>query len=607
MNEATTIERRMRELGEELGRLEPDAVDLDVVERRVQELANAWGRVQMARAMKRADTDAPEVDIDGRRWGNRRLHLGEYHTVFGHFTLERSVYQQSGRGRVAIPMDLRLGIVEGMYTPRMARVATRAIALMPEEEAAHFLAEVGTATLSNSTLGRLPRAIAARYELNRPVIAAAVRARDVIPDEAVTVQAGIDGVMVPQDREHTQPRGRKTKTPEPPRHEQRYGPTGSEGPRSGDGTLGRSWHEAAVGTLAFFDADGERLRTIYLARMPEPHKATLVGELELELTSVLQERPALNVVFASDGAEPQWRALDAIESRLPANRTGHTMKLVDAFHVAEYVKKAANAIEGVDTGDAKVLAAKWRETIKEKEGGAESVIRSMRAQLPSIRGKSARADLQSAVTYIDRQRALGRMAYLEAQKRKYPIGTGVTEAAGKTIVTVRMKRAGARFSQHGGQTVSSFELRFSRTASRHFTRNSMRPTQNAYGLLREHARDGYAPNASSVKESSPDKRHFPWWPSQYEEAKAASNATRARVRAAILVLAERSQRLAFDTTGVQDHGMYTRPAAERERSARSRTTAVPPRSRASEQGVMPKFKATLQAEVRCSRSSEEVG
>jgi hypothetical protein len=48
------------------------------------------------------------------------------------------------------------------------------------------------------------------------------------------------------------------------------------------------------------------------------------------------------------------------------------------------------------------------------------------------------------------------MKYLEAQRRGYPIGTGVTEAAAKTVVGSRMKRAGARFSQHGGQTVMLF-------------------------------------------------------------------------------------------------------------------------------------------------------
>src|SRR5260370_39687108 len=117
------------------------------MERRVQELANAWGRVQRARAMTRADTDAPEVDIDSLRWGNRRSHPGEYQTVVGPGTMERSVYQQAGRGRVAIPMDLRLGIGEGMDTARMGRIATRAVALMPEEEAGRFSAGGGAARL----------------------------------------------------------------------------------------------------------------------------------------------------------------------------------------------------------------------------------------------------------------------------------------------------------------------------------------------------------------------------------------------------------------------------------------------------------------------------
>jgi hypothetical protein len=394
-HEETAATRAMREFRAEMRTKAGEAIDLLVEERRIQEMANAWARETMFETIKRADTDASEVEIEGKRWGNRRAHKGEYETVFGSVTIERSVYQQSGRGRVAIPMDMRLGIVEGMYTPRMARIATRAIALMPNEEAAQFLLEVGTATLSHATLGRLPRAIAARYELERPVIVAAVRARDTIPDEAVTVQASLDGVMVPHDGEYAKPRGRKTKSPEPPRHEQRYGPVNSEGSCAEDRTLGRAWHEASVATIAFFAADGERLRTIYLARMPEPHKATLVGELEDELedelAAVLCERPELNVVFASDGAEPQWTALDAIESRLPANATGHRMKLVDVFHVAEYVQKAANAVEGTDTGDAKVLATAWRETIKETADGAQRVLRSMRASVASrsaLRGSS---------------------------------------------------------------------------------------------------------------------------------------------------------------------------------------------------------------------------
>lgn len=446
----------MRELGEELGKLKADEVDVDAVEGRVLDMAKAWGRAQMARAMRRADAEAPEVEINGERWGNRRETPHEYETVFGTVPLARAVYQQSGRGRVAVALDLRLGLIEGTYTPRLARIATRALASMPEQEAADLLSEVGSATLSNSTIGRLSRAMAARYEQRREVIATTVREAHVIPEQAVTVQVGIDGVMVPQDGEHARPRGRKTRSPEPPRHEARYGVVCDPGPAAHDGTMGRAWHEGAVGTLAFYDADGERLDTLYLARMPEPYKKTLVGELEAELRSVLRERPAMNIVWASDGAEPQWQALGGIESRLPAECSGNRMKLVDAFHVAEYVQKAADAIWQPSSGDAHVQAATWRETLKSKRDGPAEVLRSMRARLGAPRTASGRKELREAIDYIARQNGLGRMKYVEAQRRRYPIGTGVTEAAAKTVVGSRMKRAGARFSQHGGQTVMLF-------------------------------------------------------------------------------------------------------------------------------------------------------
>ena len=99
---------------------------------------------------------------------------------------------------------------------------------------------------------------------------------------------------------------------------------GVPGPRAEDRTEGRAWHEAAVGTLAFFDEDGQRLKTIYLARMPEPYKATLIGELETELQSVLRERPDLNIVFASDGDRLQWEALDGIVLDRAGNIYGTT-------------------------------------------------------------------------------------------------------------------------------------------------------------------------------------------------------------------------------------------------------------------------------------------
>jgi hypothetical protein len=454
---AETAERALVEFRRELMSRGPDGIDLLAVEEDAIDLVKAWGRAIVQEAMKRADAYGPEVVINGERWGNRRMQSGRYTTVFGEIALERGSYQKSGRGRVAIPMDLKLGIFEGAYTPKVARILDKAIGLMPEAEAENFLHEVGLATVSKSTLHRLPRAIAARYETRRPVIDAAVRERDEIPEQAVTIQVGLDGVMVPQDGEHARPRGRRTDEPDPPRHEQRYGRTGATPVTADDGVEGRSWHEGSVGTIAYFDAEGNRLKTTYLARMPEPYKETLVGQLAEEMLAVVAERPAINIVFASDGAAAQWNALKSLRKKLPTGFSGHTMWVVDFFHVAEYLQVAANAIHGQNAPRAKILAAEWRETLKTEDNGVRAVLKAMRYQRDKMEPNAAsRPDLVSSIKFLARQHRRGRMKYAEAERRKYPIGTGITEAAAKTVVNVRMKRAGARFSQHGGQTVMLF-------------------------------------------------------------------------------------------------------------------------------------------------------
>ena len=95
-------------------------------------------------------------------------------------------------------------------------------------------------------------------------------------------------------------------------------------------------------------------------------------------------------------------------------------------------------------------------------------------------------------------------------------------------------------------------------------------------------------NASCVKGSSPVNHLVPWWPSVYAAAKAASTA------------------LAVGTTGVLDHGMYTRLMSEPGRSPRG--GAQPCQcSSAAEQGGVAKFAVSARGEVRSGHSSEEVG
>ena len=417
----------------------------------------AVGREVMREVLERADTKAPRVTINGKEWGNRRESKGTYVTMFGEVVLPRSIYSQPGGGPVAVVLDLRLGIHEGRYTPQMARVLDHAVALMPDEDSEGFLARLGTARVSKSTLHRVPRAIGGRYESRRAQIQEGLRESEEVPDAAVTVQASLDGVMVPQDGEYARARGRPTKKPHASRHETHYAPSPTPSPAANDNTLGRSYHEASVGTVSFWNKEGKHLKTIYVARMPESGKGTLADEVEDELTVALRRRPDLHVEFAADGDAHQWTLLEEMALRLPETATGGVTYMLDFYHAAEYLQLGANAVEGRDSPAARVLAAGWREQLKEHEDGPERVLKAMRYYRDRESGVlGQREDLETAIGFLAKQATNGRMGYAAARAANRPIGTGVAEAAAKTVVNTRMKRSGARFSQHGGQTVMIF-------------------------------------------------------------------------------------------------------------------------------------------------------
>jgi len=458
MAKRSDVERALKVLDEfrqEVAELEPNEVECLELECRLQAVLSGLGQACMAEVLARADTDVATVEYQGERWGNRRVSPGNYESVFGPVKLTRSIYSKGGGGRVLVPLELRVGMVEGRYTPKMGRVVTRTKALMTAAEAAELFKEIGVAKVSESTFDRLPKAIAARYEQHRDTINAAIRETETVPDAAVVVQVGMDGVMVPQDGEHAKARGRKTEAPAEPRHERRYGVLSeSITPAEEDGQSGLAWHEATVGTLSYWDEDGNLLKTTYIGRMPESGQGTVASDLEQELHAALDQRPDLSVGFASDGDAHQWRLLEALAVPVAQAPERRVRFLLDFFHAAIYVHEAAEAV--LDESAAKVQAEQWKATLKEYENGAERVLRSMRYYRDQESSAARREAIEKSINFLANQARAGRMNYKEALDANHPIGTGTTEAAAKTLVSVRMKRAGARYDQHGGQTILTF-------------------------------------------------------------------------------------------------------------------------------------------------------
>jgi hypothetical protein len=91
------------------------------------------------------------------------------------------------------------------------------------------------------------------------------------------------------------------------------------------------WRETMVGTLSFYDREGERQHTIYLAATPEYGKAKFLGHLEEEIGRAKAKCPEAHDVGIADGAQGNWEFLGQ-----------HTdVQVTDFWHAAEYLGQAA--------------------------------------------------------------------------------------------------------------------------------------------------------------------------------------------------------------------------------------------------------------------------
>ena len=378
-------------------------------------------REVLADDLSSLDIDAPAIEVNETCY-HRVLHsFATYQTSVGPIRVKRTLYRH-GKEPCIVPMELRAGIVEGYWSPRAAKQALWMVAQMPPGEVKSLLDLMENMSPSESALARLPRKFNEQWERHREPFECILRESIRVPEEATTVAASLDGVMLPmkdgkrqEKREKNKAEGRRTR-----------GPAGCQ--------------EASCGTLSFYDAQGDRLSTFRIGRMPESKKVTLKQSLSDLLDEALRQKPELSLVKVADGAKDNWTYLS---QELPEG-----CEIVDFYHAAEHLKKAFDLSYGENSAKSKEKFATYRHILKDESEGVEKVIKALAYQ---HRQHPRRSKLKTELEYFRNNRQ--RMKYAEHLSRNLPIGSGVIEAACKTLVTQRMKCSGMRWRHPGGQGI----------------------------------------------------------------------------------------------------------------------------------------------------------
>ena len=248
-------------------------------------------------ALERHDVDLPHVFIDAEKHHRAYRCEKTYLCAVGPVTAMRTLYRARPGERAVAAMERKVGIVEGYWTPHAARQGAMLTAHLVPREAEEVLGVLGNMTPSKSSLDRLPKALSARWEAQRPQFEARVREETLkVADTACTVAVSLDGVMAPMK------------------------------------TGGGGYREASCASVSLYDGEGERLSTVRMARMPESKKVTLKTMVGAEVEAVLGQRPDLQLVKIADGANDNWTFLSRV---LPEG-----VELIDFFHAAQHLSDA---------------------------------------------------------------------------------------------------------------------------------------------------------------------------------------------------------------------------------------------------------------------------
>lgn len=381
----------------------------------IQDELNQAGAIATESLLETFDTDGSPIAFGNVKMTSMGQISKHYQTPYGEVTVVRHVYQTSKGGTTFCPLEKDARIIIAS-TPRFASQISYKMAEMPAIAVVNDLSKNHNRNIAQNVVQRISEAVSAIIQVKEESWEYEIP--NIENKEIKTVSIGLDGTCMLMSK--------------------------------------GSYRQAMVGTIALYDNKGNRQHTTYVAASPEYGKEKFIQRLTREIERAKCLYPQATYVGVADGAHDNWSFLKM-----------HTTKqIVDFYHVSEYLAKAATIIFKDEKQREKWLDDTCYE-LKHTQGAAVAILNQLKEvqSKQSQRKKNIKDDdkilkqpkdaLDAAITYFTNNIKESRMNYAESQAANEPIGSGVTEAACKTIVKQRLCKSGMRWKDKGATAILS--------------------------------------------------------------------------------------------------------------------------------------------------------
>ncbi len=422
MEFSTEVVKKMAEIMvNEMEKFGPIGGGIREIETGMRQLLRRVGAEALGRYLERADEAEPREKTKPCECGREQKYQFRRRavilSVFGRVSYTRRYYTCAQCQKGQSPLDKRLGLSAGEVTAGLAELLALAGVEVAFEEASrlverYLLFQVSDNTLRKETerFGELQAQEEAQWKQQSQKEVWLQERLQKEGQQPGRFYGSIDGVMAPCKEEWRELKNLAWYRVEAVRSYQK-----------------RRHHASQVGEQNDLQAQD----ISYHCDMQTPDQFSgLFWATACQRKADLYEE----LVFVCDGAVWIWRL---IERHFP-----NAVQIVDWYHASEYLPPIAEAVFGKDTPEYHAWLAQARTQLW--EGQIEALIHDC-GLFASI--ATAAKAVHEAVSYFTNNQ--NRMDYARFRQLGYFIGSGTVESGGKQIATLRLKRAGARWTEEG--------------------------------------------------------------------------------------------------------------------------------------------------------------
>lgn len=218
---------------------------------------------------------------------------------------------------------------------------------------------------------------------------------------------------------------------------------------------------ATAATVTVTDRQGRRLGTVYLALAPELGQGQMTDQLTALIEDVLRRwnGPLPRLAYVTDAGDNETKYFHAVLSRMVHPRTGENLswqRILDFYHAMERVWTLADVLFGDDVRGRWAWGRRMGKLLKKANGPFRVLHAAAALKACRTLNRVAAAEYQKAYNYLRARTPW--MQYCEYARLKLPLGSGIVEAACKTIYTQRLKLSGMRWTKAGAQVILNLRV-----------------------------------------------------------------------------------------------------------------------------------------------------